>query len=118
MISSRFGQVLRYVWNHPSNKPPLRSEIGGRYWGTMGRYVYRNFIRGIADECGHEYEHLFEESLGSAGPEAGELVDSETAAIERGCGLALAAIAVSGSGDEVSDGEDEGEKDGPENRQN
>jgi HNH endonuclease len=93
-------QVLRYAWNHPGKPPPLKDELGKRYWGSMGRYVYRNFIRGIADECGHEYDHLFEGSaeLQSAGRDA---------AIERDIGLALACGQIKGEGDEDDNGDDD-----------
>jgi hypothetical protein len=84
--------------------PPLKDELGKRYWGSMGRYVYRNFIRGIADECGHEYDHLFE---GSAEPQSA----GRDGAIERDIGLALACGQIKGEGDEDDNDDDDKEDD-------
>jgi hypothetical protein len=57
----------------------------------MGRYVYRNFIRGIVDECGHNYDHLFE---GTESKSTGR-----DGAIERDIGLALACDQIKAQGE-------------------
>ena len=80
-------QVLRYAWSHPGKTLPLKE-----------RYVYRNFICGTADECGHEHDHLFE---GSTEPQSA----GRDGAIERDIGLVLACGQIKGEGDE--DGTDE-----------
>ncbi|KAN0085534.1 hypothetical protein V8E54_002001 [Elaphomyces granulatus] len=99
-------QILRYAWSHPSQSPPLKDELGKPFWGTIGKYVHRNFIRGMVDECGHEYYHLFEDGIKSR-----ELAGREDV-IEREVGLALACNWIKGSGEnkEITNDEDSDEE--------
>jgi len=38
-------------------------ELGKRFWGTHGRYMRRGNLRGLANELGHDYEHLLEDAM-------------------------------------------------------
>jgi hypothetical protein len=76
----------------------------------VGKYVYSNFIRGIADECGHAYEHLFEATQDM------KEEPSLASEIEREFGLCIACEGVAaakaqGKDDDVASGEESDEDD-------
>lgn len=99
-------QILRYAWSHPGqSSPPLKDGLGKPFWGTIGKYVHRNFIRGMIDECGHEYYRLFEDDIKS------QELEGKEDAIERDMGLALVCdlIKASRENKDISSDEDSDE---------
>jgi hypothetical protein len=56
-------QVLRRAWQHQRNQADmaqlLRDEMGKPFWGSIGRYVPCNMLKGLIEELGHEYKDIF-----------------------------------------------------------
>ncbi len=79
--------VLQTAWRQKQNeKNILRQEVAKatRYWGTRGRYVKKNMLRGFVDELGHDIESILENAIeedgdnNDANPEAVAVMASET----------------------------------------
>ncbi len=78
--------VLQTAWRQKQNeKNVLRQEVAKatRYWGTRGRYVKKNMLRGFVDELGHDIESILENGIeeddtGGADFDAVAVMASET----------------------------------------
>ncbi|KAI9765070.1 MAG: hypothetical protein M1839_005617 [Geoglossum umbratile] len=53
-------QMLRLSWKQSRRGEVLKKELGGKFWGTPGRYLPRNMLLAFVEEMGHEYEELLE----------------------------------------------------------
>ena len=102
--------VIQTAWRQKQNeKNVLRQEVAKatRYWGTRGRYVKKNMLRGFVDELGHDIESILENSIddddaGDTAPDAVAVIASETV-------FRTLEAAKEGEDDEDEDDEDEGE---------
>jgi HNH endonuclease len=78
--------ILQNSWRQKQNeKNILRQEVAKatRYWGTRGRYVKKNMLRGFVDELGQDIESILENAIedddtGDADPDAVAVMASET----------------------------------------
>ncbi|KAI2620582.1 hypothetical protein GGR54DRAFT_105488 [Hypoxylon sp. NC1633] len=78
--------ILQTSWRQkPTEKNVLRQEVAKatRYWGTRGRYVKKNMLRGFVDELGQDIESILENAdedgdTGDADPVALAVLASET----------------------------------------
>lgn len=52
--------ILRHSWGSPNPTTMLKPEMGKKFWGTRGKYVKKEFLEGIVEEMGHEYDDLLE----------------------------------------------------------
>lgn len=52
-------QILRRAWRAERRAADeMKKEFGKGYWGTIGPYLPKNYLRGVVEELGHEYKEL------------------------------------------------------------
>jgi hypothetical protein len=63
-------QVLRSAWQHQKDQTDVvqlfMDEMGKPFWGSLGRYMPRNMLKGLVEELGHEYKDIFHAASFSA----------------------------------------------------
>ena len=101
--------ILRKSWNKDKPAIALSDELGKPYWGTAGRYIKKNMLRGFVQELGHEYDELLEGAMSDSSNEE----EVGLAALEAASDQIKASVGREGglSYEQSSDSDDEGGED-------